>query len=304
MSLFSITNGAAHRIPPAKASLERNVQRLFERNLLEVLDIHFLASEYSTSFGGRIDTLGVDGHGAPVIVEYKRSQNDSVISQGLSYLYWLLDHKAEFEVLAQKAKISITIDWESPRVVCIAESYNKFDLDTADLLPIKIELYRYRLYENNILQVEAETQRKVRISTSQVFKEKTDHGPLALKEKNQYTLNAHLASVSDHTRKLFNTLKEAITLLDDAIIEEPKAKYIAYKLTTNFVDVVVLKDSLKIFLNLPSGHINDPLSLARDLTKPQKVGHWGNGDYEIKLNSEENIGAVADLIRQSYEYNK
>ncbi|PIS41269.1 MAG: hypothetical protein COT25_04030 [Candidatus Kerfeldbacteria bacterium CG08_land_8_20_14_0_20_42_7] len=51
-----------------------------------ILNINFLASEYSMSFGGRIDSFGIDKNGSPVIVEYKRNQNDNVINQGLSYL--------------------------------------------------------------------------------------------------------------------------------------------------------------------------------------------------------------------------
>ncbi len=52
--------------------------------------------------GGRIDSLGLDENGSPVILEYKRSVNENVINQGLFYLDWLLDHKAEFELLVMK----------------------------------------------------------------------------------------------------------------------------------------------------------------------------------------------------------
>ena len=70
------------------------------------------------------------------------------------------------------------------------------------------------------------------------------------------------------------------------------------------MDVVVLKDSLKIFLNIPSGQLNDPTGIARDLTKPQKIGHWGNGDYEVKLERKEDLDAIMALVLQSYDYNK
>ena len=103
---------------------------------------------------------------------------------------------------------------------------------------------------------------------------------------------------------MFAILKEKISALDDLIIEEPKSKYIAYKLTTNFCDVVVLRDALKIFLNIPSGELNDPSGLARDLTKPKPIGHWGNGDYEVKLEKKEDIENIMELIKQSYTYNK
>jgi predicted transport protein len=301
MALFLIQNSNAKKIPPIKMGLEKDIQKIFEENLHEVLNINFLASEYSTSFGGRIDTLGVDNNGAPVIIEYKRNQNDNVINQGLSYLRWLLDHKADFDVLLQKTKIKIDIDWASPRVICVAESYNKFDLDTADLLPINIELLKYRVYENNILLVEPEIQQKVRISTSKVFgrKEKNE-----IKERKQYTINDHFKIATPKIKEIFAIMKEKIFAFDESIIEEAKAKYIAYKLATNFVDVVISKDSIKLFLNMPSGKLDDPYNLARDLAKPKKIGHWGNGDYEVKLEKDEDIDKVFDLIKQSYSYNK
>ncbi len=303
MALFFTANTTTKKIPTVKVGLEKDVQKLFEKNLDEILNIRFLATEYSTSFGGRIDSLGIDNNGSPVIIEYKRSQNDNVINQGLSYLRWLLDHKDSFEALVRKMNIDIQIDWASPRVICVAESYNKFDLDTADLLPMDIELLRYRFYENDILLLEPEVQRKVKISTSEIFgkggKQKRE-----FKDKIQHTVDDHLKLASDHIKELFAILKENISALDESIIEEPKAKYIAYKLTTNFCDIVVLRDSLKIFLNIPSGKLDDPSSIARDLTKPKFIGHWGNGDYEVKLDKKDDVDRVIELIRQSYAYNK
>ena len=302
VALFSIEKKGVKKVPAIKVGLEKDIQKIFEENLDEILNITFLASEYSTSFGGRIDSLGIDNNGAPVIIEYKRTQNENVINQGLSYLRWLLDHQKDFEALVRDENMKIDIDWASPRVICVAESYNKFDLDTADLLPIKIELLKFRIYQNNVLVVEPETQQKVRISTSKVFEKSKKEK--VVKEKVTYTLDTHLKDINTKTKKIFEAINEKIVALDDSIIIEPKAKYIAYKLAINFVDVVVLQSGLKLFLNVPSGELNDPHNIARDLTKPQKIGHWGNGDYEMKLEKIEDIDRVFDLIRQSYTYNK
>ena len=102
----------------------------------------------------------------------------------------------------------------------------------------------------------------------------------------------------------FQILREKILSLDKNIIEEPKARYIAYKLSTNFTDIVIQRYSLKIILNVKSGQLVDLQSLARDLTKPKAVGHLGNGDYEIKLEKENDIDTIFDLIRQSYHLNQ
>lgn len=302
MALFKIDGSAVKKITAKELDLEKNLQGLFEQNLDELLNIDFLAHEYSTSFGGRIDTLGIDKNGSPCIIEYKKNQNDNVINQGLSYLRWLLDHKADFEMLCQNKKVDI--DWDSPRVICIAESFNKFDLDTADILPINIELLRYRIYNDNILYLEPENYQKVKVSTSGIVKKgkarKIKDTPL----QKVYSLNDHLSGISNEFRNLFQELRERILSLDQNIIEEAKAKYIAYKTSTNFVDIVIIKSGLKIFLNIKSGQLNDPLKLARDLTKPKPIGHWGNGDYEMKFRNAKDLDAVFALIKQSYDWNK
>ena len=304
MALFRINNSTVKKLVTRNLDLERDLQELFEANLEEILNIVFLAHEYSTSFGGRIDTLGIDKNGSPCIIEYKKSQNDNVINQGLSYLRWLLDHKADFEILCQSKKVDIEIDWDSPRVICIAESYNKFDLDTADILPINVELLRYRIYDENILYLEPENYQKVRISTSGMIKKSKQGKEKMERLQKTYSIDDHLSRIDKQTVNLFQTLREKILSLDENIIEEAKAKYIAYKTSTNFTDIVVKQYGLKIFLNVKSGQLNDPQSLARDLTKPKMIGHWGNGDYEVKLEKESEIEAIFALIKQSYDLNK
>lgn len=304
MPLFKINGSVVKKLTAKKLDLEKHLQELFENNLEELLNIVFLAHEYSTSSGGRIDTLGIDKNGSPCIIEYKKSQTDNVINQGLSYLHWLLDHKADFEILCQSKKVDIEIDWDSPRVICIAESYNRFDLDTADILPINVELLRYYIYEENVFYLERENYQKPKILTSGIIKK----GRL-LKEKDTrlqkvYSVDDHLRGIKKETLSLFQDLREKILALDQNIIEEAKAKYIAYKTSTNFVDIVVKQYGLKIFLNVKSGHLDDPRKLARDLTKPKPIGHWGNGDYEVRLEEMKDMGAVFSLIRQSYDLSK
>jgi predicted transport protein len=304
MALFKINNSAVKKLVARDLDLERNLQELFEANLEEILNIVFLAHEYSTSFGGRIDTLGIDKNGSPCIIEYKKNQNDNVINQGLSYLRWLLDHKADFEILCQNKKVDIEIDWDSPRVICIAESYNKFDLDTADILPINVELLRYRIYDENILYVEPENYQKVRISTSGIIKKAKQGKEKIERLQKIYSIDDHLAGFNKQSVNLFQALREKILSLDENIIEEAKAKYIAYKTSTNFTDVHLQQSGVKIYLNVKSGELNDPHSMARDLTKPKPIGHWGNGDYEVKLENEDDLDSVFALIKQSYDLNK
>ena len=306
MSLFKVSGDNASRLKPitnlnGKRILERDVQRIFEANLHELLGVHFLASEYSTSFGGRMDTLGIDDEGNPCIIEYKKGQNENVINQGLSYLRWLLDHKDSFEKLCNEKNVSTTIQWAAPRVICVAESYNKFDTDTADLLPIKIELYRYKLYEDGLLTLDTESHQKVKLQDAPKFTDDSDK-PERLQET--FTLDHHMAMSSEQTKELFEALKERILAIDKEIIEDPKKYYIAYKTTRNFTDIIIQKAKLKVFVNIKTGTIEDPRGLARDLETPVHIGHLGNGDYEIEVRPGDDLDYVMSLIQQSYDINQ
>ena len=306
MSLFKVSNNNASRLKPitnlnGKKILERDVQRIFEESLHELLGVHFLASEYSTSFGGRMDTLGIDDEGNPCIIEYKKGQNENVINQGLSYLRWLLDHKDSFEKLCNDKNTFNKIHWASPRVICVAESYNKFDTDTADLLPIKIELYRYKLYEDGLLTLDTESHQKVRLQDAPKFTDDSDK-PERLQET--FTLDHHMAMSSESTKALFEALKERILAIDKEIIEDPKKLYVAYKTTRNFVDIVVKKSKLKLYINMKTGTLEDPRGLAKDLEAPVHIGHWGNGDYEVEVSEQTDLDYVMSLIQQSYDINQ
>jgi len=107
MPVFRSAAGKATQLAPVKFKQEKELQRFVEQNLEVLLGIRLVATEFTTGekHGGRIDTLGSDEAGNPVILEYKWDKSDSVVNQGLFYLDWLLDHRGDFVVAAQRTKI-------------------------------------------------------------------------------------------------------------------------------------------------------------------------------------------------------
>lgn len=134
------------------APLERQLQRLIEKNMEELLGIRFLATEYATGrHRGRIDSLGLDENETPVIVEYKRSRDQNVISQALSYLSWLLDHQHEFESLVKEklgTEEAEAIDWSNPRLVCIAGDFTDHDPKAIEVIGRRMDLVSYRVFDD------------------------------------------------------------------------------------------------------------------------------------------------------------
>lgn len=113
IKLFQLQGNNVNELTGSSVKNEKPLQDQIERNLDTYLGVRFLATEYSTgvNHGGSIDTLGIDENDSPVIIEYKRSMNENVINQGLIYLEWLLDHKADFELLVLKNLNSLLSRW-------------------------------------------------------------------------------------------------------------------------------------------------------------------------------------------------
>ncbi len=295
MTLFSSTGNKLATLNSMPLSSEKELQRLIEANLSETLEMHFLASEYRTD-GGRIDTLAVDNDGVPVIIEYKRSKNDNVINQGLSYLKWLRAQQPGFfkmlmhERLDSETASSIGLDWKNPRIVCIAEAFSKFDIDTAEIVPMRIDLYEYRHYEKDLFGLEivaANKQQQRLVEACQAMPTETNQAIIqSMKDQ---------CNASDSIRALFDDLRERIMALDCYIIEKPGKRHIAYRLGKNFAEVQFRKDWLVIYLR--------PI----DFEDPRGMVERIAGDYTVTMNRRVTLASANDLhyvlglIEQSHQ---
>ena len=114
----------------------------------------------------------------------------------------------------------------------------------------------------------------------------------------EYSIDSYEYLKEGKAKNLFEKLRKELLPLDPEISEEYLKLYIAYKLETNVVDVVPQKDKLKLYINIKYNELNDPKELCRDVSQ---TGHWGNGDVELILSSEEDIAYVINLVRQAIE---
>ncbi|ADG06892.1 DUF262 and DUF1524 domain-containing protein [Kyrpidia tusciae] len=99
-------------------------------------------------------------------------------------------------------------------------------------------------------------------------------------------------------KEIFEQFRTRILQLDSSIREEYKKTYIAYRTTSNFVEVVPQKDRLKLYLDIRPADLDDPGNLARDVSG---IGHRGTGDVEVCLDTVEKLGEVMELVEQAYE---
>jgi uncharacterized protein with ParB-like and HNH nuclease domain/predicted transport protein len=113
-----------------------------------------------------------------------------------------------------------------------------------------------------------------------------------------YTLDDHRHLIGGAQRSLYNALRAEVLALDPCVSEEILKLYIAFKAETNFVDIVPQATRLVLSLNISLPELDDPRRLCKDVSQ---LGHWGNGDVELALESNEQLPYAVGLVRQALE---
>lgn len=300
LKLFQIDNGTAVELQGTALAMERPLQVLIERNMEVLFGVRFVASEHSTGkkHGGRIDSLGLDENGSPVIFEYKRAVNENVINQGLFYLDWLLDHRAEFELLVMKklgTGVAEQIDWSSPRLVCVASDFTRYDEYAIAQINRSIELVRYRDYIGAFLTLD------LVVSTSATATSAgADETPKPAKKYAEKTVTQLHEQAPEDLKNLYDALEAYLLSLGDDVTKTTRQFYYAFRRIKNFACVEIHPQTKKLLVYLktdPSSITLEP-GFTRDVSR---IGHFGTGNLEVTISSRANLERAQPLMLTSYQ---
>ena len=122
--------------------------------------------------------------------------------------------------------------------------------------------------------------------------------PYQVEEKTVQKYSLETYDVNAFTRILFESLDKRIMNLSPAVKKEYKKLYVAYKLDTNFVDIVFQKERLRISINMKFSEINDPNGICKDITG---LGRWGNGDVELFMEHQDELDQIMEIVKQSFD---
>ncbi|GAB39529.1 MULTISPECIES: DUF5655 domain-containing protein [Gordonia] len=298
LKLFRIDDGIATELTSSSVKLERSLQLVVERNMDTLFGVRFLSSEYSTGVrhGGRIDSLGLDENSSPVIFEYKRATNENVINQGLFYLDWLLDHRAEFEMLVQKrlgSEVGSAIDWRNPRLICVANGFTRYDEYAVQQINRSIELVRYRDFSGELLALELMTSTKAEPTG-------IDEPTTPRQQPSSKTVTDLLGQASPQLRGLYESVESYCEGLGDDVTKKVLKNYFAFRRLKNFACVEVHPQSGAVLLYLKVDPTNVVLTegFSRDM---RNIGHFGTGDLELRITNDAELETALPLIQRSYE---
>lgn len=119
--------------------------------------------------------------------------------------------------------------------------------------------------------------------------------PYKKKPAECYSLETY--KTNDYTKTLFEVLDRRIQNLSPDVKCDFNKSYVAYKLDTNFVDIVVQKQRLRISVNMKFSEVIDPHGICRDLTG---IGKLGNGDVGLYMERTSDVDQIMEIVEQSY----
>lgn len=297
--LFHVIYDSTHELENNPFPYERGLQELFEKHLRALTGIDFLDSEYSTGqrHSRRIDTLGIDETGRPVVIEYKRSRDENVINQGLDYLDWLDDHEAEFrELVRKKLGEERRVDFRTPRLLCIAREFPRQDTIAARDSRRRIELLRYRRYGDAYIALEwVFGGEDVSPGSRSVSR------PAGAGEDPDYSVYPPWNKTNEETRTLFRALKTLVESLGkvrtDAFKSEMSFKCLAAPSNSEPVVAYVhlrIHDGLRVLVY--ETHVRR-IPLEDGFTRPHDRGRM----REIIIRDDEQIRKAEPLLRAAYD---
>ncbi|GAA4010226.1 DUF5655 domain-containing protein [Streptomyces plumbiresistens] len=289
LKLFSTVGGVAE-VKPRLAAAEADVQGLVEAHMEAILGVTFLASEYVIDCvdGGRIDSLGLDENGAPVIVEYKRGTDAGVINQGLFYMAWLISHKDAFRSLVGD-RLGVTaasqILWSAPRLICVAGDFTRYDVHAVREHRRSIDLVRYRYFGSDHFGLE---------TVASV----TGHSAKAKRIRRRAPGAPPVRAQSGAMAELAAAVDEVLFGLGDGVTRVQRKQYLAYQRLRNFACLIPPQQTkVLVYLKADPTAVDLATGFTRDVTG---LGHHGTGDLEVQLRTERDLERAQDLFRLSY----
>lgn len=300
MALYINHTGKLKEVKEKPFKLEKDIQKVFEANLYDIMGLELVKSEFAIK-NKRIDTLAYDAQASAfIIIEYKRDKNISVVDQGFTYLSLMLENKADFiieynESLKRNLKRE-DVDWSQTRVAFVSTNFTNNQVQATNFKDIAIELWEVKQFENDTIMINpikksnAAESIKPLTQNKEAFKKVTE-------EIKVYTEEEHLSKTSEAIAELYEKFRQGILQLADEIEIKPKKMEIGFRKDSKvFTDICILKNSLKIWVNLKKGKLDDPKQLAEDVSEK---GHWGNGDYQIQVDTDKDLEYIMSLIKQA-----
>lgn len=304
MKIYKLQNQRLNPYKTVPFKLEKDIQSIVENNLDELFSLELVRSEFAIK-NFRLDTLGFDKEAnAFVIIEYKREKNFSVIDQGYTYLSLLLNNKSDF-ILEYNESTGNTlkrgdVDWTQSKVIFISPYFTEYQKHSINFKDVPFELWEIKRYDNDLIGL-VQHKNSSQESIETLSKDPENVVNQVSREVKVYSEEYHFTKNKfrkDEVVELYKEIKDRVISLGDDITLVPRKEHISFKRHRPFFDIVFYTDHLKCYINMKTGTLDDPKGITIDMSGK---GHWGNGDYQVKVAEDTDLDYLMFLVKQSYK---
>lgn len=289
---------------------EKTIQTMVEKNLDDLFrGLEFVKSEYPID-DLRIDSVAFDAEKKSfAIIEYKNVENAGLVDQGVAYYDLLQKHRADFVLLYNEVKVKslklTDVKWDEIRIIFISPFFNKFQMRASNFQGLPIELYEIKKYEDNVITLN-KIETKVEISTKHALKTRAKEKVrivLAEYSEDDYLSGKYETSVPNpQIKDLWFKLKNKISDNFEKCEFKQKKKYAGFYSKEDASLICTLEiTKLRIKLCYTTRKNKGILSASKFVSDVSKRGHWGVGDFQSEIKSNEDIENALPLIRKVYE---
>lgn len=315
IQLFHATLDGLRELEEKPFRLEKELQGFIEKHLSDLFGMDLLDTEHSTGPHDkqRIDTLGIDRKGRPVVIEYKLRGDRNIINQGLGYLDWLRKNPDSIELLVIKKFGPVRargLDLKHPRLLCIAGAFTQNDEIAAEKCMESVELVRYCRCGDSTFIVEwvygdsahTESQQKKAAAPKKVQKTAAKAAAIRPAKRPDFSTYEYWEKTVQNAplHRLFMALHDHLISLGEDVRPNPTKKYISFvrKQTIAYVKLQTGKNRLIVYIRVVPEHTPPQKGFLRE--KPPGI-HFSRCNVEITIRNDADLEKAKPLLRQSYQ---
>jgi len=217
-----------------------------------------------------------------------------------------MDHRKDFQWLVLERlgqEVAATIDWSAPRLLCIASNFTRYDEHAVKQINRNIELLRYRRFEDRYLMIELVHAPKVGRIPAPASAENLPDTTRESADPDAYRsqrIDYRLANATQPLRTLFESITSYLTGLSDDVQTKHLKCYVAFKRIKNFVCLEIYPQAgvITAYLKVDPSTVQLENGFTRDV---RKIGHFGTGDLEISIRTQEDFERAQPLFQRAYE---
>lgn len=288
---------------------EKILQNLIEKNLSTIFpSLEFVTSEFQME-NLRPDSIAFDkDRNSFVIIEYKNVKHKGVVDQGMSYHLLLQEKRESFVLLYHRIKgklldVENDVNWDEARVIFLSPMFTAHQKRASQSVELPIELYEVNRYENDLISLN-----KIESEEKSRDEEISKRRPIIRLEdysEEDYLIGKYAKSGSKNLepeiRKLWFELKNRILDKFENIEFKQKKKYAGFYSRTDGSSLCTIHAiNTKIRLNYSIKKNQGILEQSDFVKDVSNIGHWGLGDFQSEITSENDLEKALPLIEKVY----